>query len=99
MSEIVCVICENEKGNNNYIQPRQIGVETLNRASIKKGDKLNVVVGDYVHVNCRKEYLHVTYGILHKLLRTKTNSTQTGEKTEVHNHNLTLKQSVFSLSE
>ena len=61
MSEIVCVICENEKGNNNYIQPRQIGVEALNRASIKKGDKLNVVVGDYVHVNCRKEYLHVWY--------------------------------------
>ena len=36
---------------NNYIQSSQIGVEAINRANIERADKLNVVVGDYVHVN------------------------------------------------
>ena len=36
---------------NNYIQFSQIGVEAINRANIERADKLNVVVGDYVHVN------------------------------------------------
>ena len=46
---------------NNYIQSSQIGVEAINRANIERADKLNVVVGDYVHVNWRKEYIHVCY--------------------------------------
>ena len=27
MREIVCVTCKNQKDNDNYTQPRQIGVE------------------------------------------------------------------------
>ena len=61
MTEIAYVICKNEKGNDNNIQPRQIGVDAINRASIERGDKLNVDNGDYVQVNCRKEYIHVWY--------------------------------------
>lgn len=52
MSQIVSAICKNQKGN--YIQTCQIGAEAINWASIQQGDKLNVVVGDYAYVNCRK---------------------------------------------
>ena len=59
MSKIICVICKNEKGHDNYIEPSQIGVEVINRKSMERGDKLNVVAGSHVRVNCRKEYIHV----------------------------------------
>ena len=84
MSEIVCVICKKEKGSNNYIQPRQIEVEAINRASIERDDKSNVVFGDSLHVNCRK--ITSTYSILQKLIKSKTNLMQTCKKPEVHNH-------------
>ena len=61
MSQIVCVICKNEKNDDDYIQPRQIGIDTINRVSKERGDKLNVVIGDYVDVNCRKEYINKWY--------------------------------------
>ena len=78
---------------NNYIQSSQIGVEAINRANIERADKLNVVVGDYVHVNWRKEYIHVCYTTELAKKKKKTRYIQ-AKNPEVHNHHLTLKQSI-----
>ena len=61
MSEIFCVICKNETKDDDFIQPRQIGIDTIIRASKERGDNLNVVTGDYVHVKCRKVYINRWY--------------------------------------
>ena len=87
MREIICVICKKEKGNSNYIQPCQIGVEAINRASIERDCKSNLVVGDSVHVNCRKSTSRFVYADR----QAGKKLTQTGKKPEVHNHHLTLK--------
>ena len=61
MSEIVCVICKNEKDDDDYVKPREIGINAINQASKERGDQLNVVEGNYLHVNCRKEYINKWY--------------------------------------
>ena len=61
MSETFCVICKNTKVYDDFVQPRQIRIDTINRASKNRGDTLVANVGDYVHTLCRKEYIHVWY--------------------------------------
>ena len=46
MSEIVCVICKNEKDDDDYVKPREIGINAINQASKERGDQLNVVEGN-----------------------------------------------------
>ena len=40
------MICKNETKDDDFIQPRQIGIDTIIRASKERGDNLNVVTGD-----------------------------------------------------
>ena len=55
-----CAICE-VVDDGEFIQPKVIGINTINKASNERGDKLTLKVGDYVHKKCRKEYIHKWY--------------------------------------
>ena len=60
-ARLFALFVKTKKAKSNYIQPCHIRIEAINRASIEWGEKLNKVVGDYVHLNCRKKYIHVWY--------------------------------------
>ena len=55
-----CAICE-VVDDGEFIQPKVIGINTINKASNERGDKLTLKVGDYVHKKCRKESIHNWY--------------------------------------
>ena len=55
-----CAICE-VVDDGEFIQPKVIGINTINKASNEKGDKLTLKIGDYVHKKRRKEYFHKWY--------------------------------------
>ena len=56
----VCAICKLSNGDD-LIQPRQLGIDTINRASLERKDTVSVKIGDYIHKNCRKDYIHKWY--------------------------------------
>ena len=77
----VCVICKISDGGD-LIQPRQLGIDIINKASLERKDNIYVKIGDYVHKKCRKDYIHKWYiesaasGNNNPLLRhTKSSST------------------------
>ena len=57
---VTCAIC-NISDDGEIIQPGQIGIDTINRASNERGDTVHLSVGDYVHISCRKVYINPWY--------------------------------------
>jgi len=57
----VCAICQNQNDHSEFVQPRLIGIKTINQASKARGDKVKVHLGDNVHTVCRKHYIHKWY--------------------------------------
>ena len=55
-----CAIC-GVTGDGEFVQPKNIGINAINKASNERGDTINLKIGDYVHKNCRKEYIHKWY--------------------------------------
>ena len=58
--DILCAICK-INDDRDLIQPRTLGINTINRASSERNDTLLLKVGDYVHVDCHKKYIHKWY--------------------------------------
>ena len=57
----MCAICQNENDYSEFVQPRLIGIKTINQASKAPGDKVKIQLGDNVHTICRKDYIHKWY--------------------------------------
>ena len=55
----VCAVCHNQNDYSDFVQPRLIGIKTINRASRERGDQVKVHLGDYVHCLQKKLYSQV----------------------------------------
>ena len=51
-----CVFCEKSLEEGNAVKLFQKGCDTINRASKKNGDSIEVKEGDRVHKECRRTY-------------------------------------------
>ena len=57
----VCVICKISDGSDII----QLGLDTINKASLERKDNIYVKIGDYVHKKYRKDYIHGTLNRQH----------------------------------
>ena len=55
-----CAICE-VADDGEFIQPKVMDINKINKASNERGDKLTLKVCDDVHKKCRREYIHKWY--------------------------------------
>lgn len=54
-----CPICKGSlEDRSDVVQIRQKGVDSIDAASVQRGDNLEVVDGFKVHTNCRKRYIN-----------------------------------------
>ena len=55
----LCAICnESTTDRDDIVKPGKVGIDSINRASKARKDRISAVVGDRFHIDCRKDYIH-----------------------------------------